>query len=180
MNRNNWLEREKNRLAEDIGTISSDLTRLFKSDILEGALPELIERQVISKEDKDNFQEHIKDTCNDIEDAIEKLIKPEQDEKRRYAFAAISSVAMLDSEVTWFISRIDGLRQAPTSIGQTATKIWNRLNTYIKPIILRISARLWQLISRLITPTSWTIQGDAGANLFSLKGNVGISITFGP
>lgn len=180
MSSNTWIQKEKECLTEDIEGIRSDFDRLISGEILEEAPPGLIGDRVMSKEDKDKFWQRIEDTCNDIKYAIEKLIEAEQDqEKRRSAFAAISSVAVLDSESAWLTSHMEGLRQVAIHISQKATKVLNWLINHLNPIMQRISTRLWQLISCLMTPKSWTIQGDAGVSLFGLKGSVGISVTFG-
>ncbi len=180
MSTDTWIQKEKERLTEDIEGIRSDIDRLINGEILEDALPRLIQDKVISQQDIKKFRQRTLDTCNDIKYTIKKLMEAEQDqEKRRSAFAAISSVAVLDSEVAWLTSHMEGLRQAIMHISQKAIKVLNWLINHLKPIIQRISTRLWQLISSLMTPKSWTVQGDAGVNLFGLKGSVGISITFG-
>lgn len=176
MNTSSWLEMEKGRLTDDLERISA----LARDPIISDALQQLVELKVVREEEPEEFHTRIRDICSAIESTVEQLIEAKQDqEKRRHAFAAMSSVSMLDSEVTSLISRMGGLRQAAGAKAQRATTVWNWLTSHLKPIIQRISARLWQFISRLMTPTSWTVQGDAGVSLFGLKGDVGISITFG-
>lgn len=62
-------------------------------------------------------------------------------------------------------------------VSQTVHAIKNwalAIATWIK----RISAQLWQLLSRLMTPKEWKIKGDVGTGVLGLA-NVGIEITFG-
>ncbi len=59
----------------------------------------------------------------------------------------------------------------------------SKLRSYfisLKKKLKNLSIHLWQLLSQLMSPKEWSIQGGAGiSNLFGLSGNIQIQITFG-
>ena len=55
----------------------------------------------------------------------------------------------------------------------------NKIETYIAPMLKRFLSKIWQIISNLITPKEWKLQGKVGTGILGLA-DVGIEITFGP
>ena len=146
----------------------------------------LSEEQVSEKRSISRFKPTMEKTCNDLQDAIAGLINNEaatgEEDRRRLAFQAISDLGVLASESDVLDGLMTLLSVTNNPISNAAKGIINTalgwLSNHIKPLIKKISSQLWSLISHMITPKSWTVQGQTGVSLFGLTGNVSIGITF--
>lgn len=175
-----WIKREQERLIKDLDDVKEHFTNFIDSKLLDIPVADLIKEEVLPSVDLEDNRQRINDACEDIKIAIEDLITENNDKvKQQQAFVAIASVEVLNSTVILLASHMNGIQPQTSRVGQLARKSSNWLKNYLKPIIKRISKEVWRLISRLLTPTSWTVQGQIGAGLFGIKSNVGISITFG-
>ena len=55
----------------------------------------------------------------------------------------------------------------------------NKIKVYLTPLLKRFLSKIWQIISNLLTPKEWKLQGKVGTGILGLA-DVGIEITFGP
>ncbi|MBL8075578.1 MAG: hypothetical protein JNL29_14515 [Nitrospira sp.] len=55
----------------------------------------------------------------------------------------------------------------------------NKLKAYLTPLLKRFLSKIWQIISNLLTPKEWKLQGKVSTGILGLA-DVGIEITFGP
>ena len=55
----------------------------------------------------------------------------------------------------------------------------NKIKTILTPLLKRFLSKIWQIISNLLTPKEWKLQGKVGTGILGLA-DVGIEITFGP
>ena len=168
-----WVLREKNRIFEDVDGIKSDFT---------GLVGEMVKSELSNELPWEKYRERIIDACEDVKDSLGILIQTKEAKlKYTYAFASVTSMNVLNSEIESLYYRVSEL--TTTKVGSGKLSLVKKVQGWLSKLkqkIKKISSHLWQLISRLLTPKSWTIHGDTGVSILGLTGNVGISITFGP
>jgi hypothetical protein len=77
-------------------------------------------------------------------------------------------------------SQIDIMDDKLTLLRPSIMSSLRSLFSLVKSQLKNLSLHLWQLLSQLMTPKNWSIQGSAGINnLFGLSGDIQIQITFG-
>ena len=83
----------------------------------------------------------------------------------------IENMIQDDTQTTaqWFINQV-------TSPVRAAL---NKIKTILTPLLKRFLSKIWQIISNLLTPKEWKLQGKVGTGILGLA-DVGIEITFGP
>jgi hypothetical protein len=69
--------------------------------------------------------------------------------------------------------------QPPANNSRTGTMTFNWFK-HIQVMISSISTHLWQLISKYMKLSEWSISGVAGVKLFGLTGNIQVQLTFMP
>lgn len=99
------------------------------------------------------------------------------DERQARAFQSLAALNVADAEVAALEAMVSpGVAAAsPTSaIG----KVWSWITGHLKPLIQKISAHLWQIISQLLTPKGWEIKGGISTGPFGLA-RAELTISFG-
>jgi|GEM_PF-4932008 len=95
-------------------------------------------------------------------------------------------INILEIQLEWLSEELARLQSMEVAGGAPSPPrgptLLQRAWSWIKSVgalIKRISATLWQIIARLLTPKEWTLKGDIGTGFLGLA-NAGIEITFGP
>jgi len=136
-----------------------------------------------TESDAETFEKVTRRACETLREAVGSLDAGVTDANRRYAFGAATAVTTLDSAVATFGKHLEEVanRTATRSrIAHAVNAVQNWLTRHLRPKIRKISQHLWNLVSGLTNPASWTVTGDTGINLLGLSGNVGLSVTFEP
>lgn len=177
-------------LAESILGELDELADEFETlrDVPEGASSELSgpggPTGVGSEEsDAETFEAVTRRACETLRAAVDALEAGATDANRRYAFAAATAVTTLDTAAATFEENLGGLSASTgtrSRVAKAVNAVRGWLRRHLQPKIRKISQHLWNLVSGLTNPASWTVTGDAGVGLLGLSGNVGLSVTFEP
>lgn len=161
------------------------LNELFlEVESLESVVPTLVEVGALSSDAQEQL-ERITELCDYLEYLVSNLWETREEAGRGYAFAAHSAVQAIETtrgELTaeinaWSVARAQVPTDTPPLVQSIARSMWDWLVTHLKPLIVKVSRHLWQVIAGMLTPQSWTLQG--GVSIPGLA-NAQVSITFGP
>ena len=163
MNAQQWLQGEVTVLKDDIENLKG---------LIKGC------PQVPTLTAWEGIASRVETACDDLQEELDEFLHYEDDTdlKRTSAFS-LTTLGLIESELSCFEATLDTITKQGT-VNSGVSKVLNWLRGKLKPLITMIFNRLWRLLSRMLTPDSWTIKGDAGVGLFGLKGNVELSITF--
>lgn len=107
------------------------------------------------------------------------------------AFSLSTLTNELNAQLDWLKGILEHLEtMIKTSVGtlpewftnQVAAPVQSalqKIKTYLVPLLKRFLSKIWQIISNMLTPKEWKLQGKVGTGILGLA-DVGIEITFGP
>jgi hypothetical protein len=187
---------DREYLNRDIKTARNDIKQL-KKDIVEfPEIDQVVEiargAQIPFSEDLHDFTLRADELCGRIDEILISLVENhyERDIIAQACHLATSGHA-LEAELNWLqtvLTRVDDYDfQEPVlfpshltqEIRPPVSKAVTKVKNVLMPRLKRLLSKVWQIISGLLTPKEWKIQGKVGTGLLGLA-DVGIEITFGP
>ena len=182
-------------VLQDAEAALEDVQRL-RGEILE--LPELAEIQRDLSDVDELRAEDLEQSRTRIQqllDRIERLISDVMALKGRShgdgaSFRLATLANELNTELYWLQGILEHMGNlvgsSETNRMQVLTKNMARrahnalahIRSFIIPRLKRVLAKIWQIISNLLTPKEWKIQGKVGGGLLGLA-DVGVEIAFG-
>jgi len=174
-------------LEKDIETLRKEANRLQdmteKDQPLRNAAELYIYNNDLAQE-IETFSTRIKEQACRIETILDDL--PSCSNREEIALYLVSTAQALDAEVQSIQNILDAKQQAlrtqSTAGGSQAGVIQNAISwvkQYVVPILKKIMANVWQILSGLLTPKGWKVKGGIGTSFLGLA-NAELEITFGP
>lgn len=183
-------------LQNDAESALTDVSRL-RQELLEFSElmaigPALKDWERPLAEDLEQFQIRVAQLLDRIERLLREIGSLEsQKTKEGTAFSLSTLANELNAQLEWLkgiLEHIENMMKDRASdipdwfINQVANPVRSaiqKIKTYLAPILKRFLSKIWQIISSLLTPKEWKLQGKIGAGILGLA-DVGIEITFGP
>lgn len=112
-----------------------------------------------------------------VEATLRRILRRGRDQESGDAFLVVAQYSALISDAEAAQARLPGPGPGgggpPDSPGPWRRR-WDAVVAHIKAAL----PHLWAFISRLVTPTQWTVEGNVGTGIFGFAG-ASISVTFG-
>lgn len=186
---------DRDELIRDASAALSDVDRLKRDINISGVyqIEELgREAQLPMVNDLVEFRERINDLMSRLQDLLSQVADLKGSSGASgAAFSMASLVSEMKQEFEWLRSLLEDLEhtlalQASTLPHPDATRFialarsaLHYVTTHLVPTMKRLLAKVWQIISGLLTPKEWKLSGEAGTGVLGLA-KVAIEITFGP
>jgi len=173
-------------LEKDIETLRKEANRL--QNMIENDQPlrkaaELYHNDLA--QEIETFSTRIKEQACRIETILDDL--PSCSNREEIALYLVSTAQALDAEVQSTQNILDAKQQAlrtqSTAGGSAQAGVIQGAISWVKqhvvPILKKIMAKVWQILSGLLTPKGWKVKGGIGTSFLGLA-NAELEITFGP
>jgi hypothetical protein len=183
------LREDAKQAIRDVGRLHEELVGFAELKALEPALQDW---QMPLAGDLEEFRRRVEQLLNRIGRLLQEISSTEfKRAGEGMAFPLATLANQLNAELDWqhgILEHIDAmLRDSARTLPEALTaKITGPVRTalqkikaYLTPLLKRFLAKLWQIISGLLTPKEWKLQGKVGTGILGLA-DVGIEITFGP
>ena len=177
---------DETELNEDVESALIDL-RYFESELEKIAVP----FQGLNDIDQDAelLLVESRERTNQLLRRLARLLQ-ERGEDSATAYSMMTINNELDAQVRWMRSYVGELKKTiaerlpspgamALSLKDTLGIVAHKLKKHLMPILKKLSAKLWQIISKMLTPKEWKISGTVGTGLLGLA-SVGLEITFEP
>lgn len=173
----------------DVGRLRKELLEFSELGSIESALRDL--RSPLT-EDLNEFRNRVAQLLDRIDQLLQEIGSLEIAKSKEGSVFSLSTLANeLNAQLEWLkgiLGHIENMIQdSALSIpewfvrqvaGPVRTAL-NKIKTYMAPLLKRFLSKIWQIISNLLTPKEWKLQGKVGTGILGLA-DVGIEITFGP
>lgn len=178
-----FLQSERERLMAAIDELEGQTRSLLGGEVLEGAFQEMAEQELLLPDANERL-ERILDLCAYLRTLLGETFEEMREEIERNLIAAATAVQEI-SETQQGLTReieaieiepLEGTQPPPPDVASRAAMLRSWLERVLKPAIKKVFRHLWQIISGMLTPKSWTLQG--GVSVPGLA-SAQISITFG-
>ena len=184
------------RIRKDAESALKDVTRL-QIELLEFPELHLIgdpvrEVDLSVYEDLEEFRNRVAELLDRIYSLLEEIRDMPLRERQPNEMLHLSALAQeLMVQIEWLegvLGRLEILinSSAPASSAWLIRQIEapvksaiSKIRTYLIPLVKKLLAKLWTIISGLLTPKEWKLKGKAGTGLLGLA-DVEVEVTFGP
>jgi hypothetical protein len=143
---------------EDHAVILAGLSTI--TDLLQ-KLREEIARQAAPQEQQRLVAEQLQAAVQQLRRLVDELLRNGTNQGPGLSYAAQQQATVIDSETA------DASKRWPSSA-------WDKIKDEVK----RVLARLWGMISKLVTVKEWTLSGKVGTGILGLA-EACVSVTFG-
>lgn len=179
-----FLRSERERLMDAINELEGQTRSLLGGEALEGAFQEMVERELLLPDANERL-ERVLYLCAYLRTLLGESFDEMREEIERNLISAATAVQEISETQQGLTQEIEaveigspGVAQSPPpDVVSKAGMLSSWLERFLKPAIKRVFRHLWQIITGILTPKSWTLQG--GVSVPGLAG-AQISITFGP
>jgi len=178
-----FLRSERRRLMDAVNEIEGQTRSLLQGEALEGAVQEMVEQEWLLPDANERL-ERVLDLCAYLRTLLGEPFEEMREEIERNLISAAMTVQEI-SETQQGLTQeleavemesLEGAQPPPPDVVSKAGMLRSWLERFLKPAIKRVFRHLWQIISGMLTPKSWTLQG--GVSVPGLA-SAQISITFG-
>lgn len=179
MDHNPWLINEVRRLTSDLSEMKKDLEVVpckyrigFHDD--RGLV-------VLGDHEWQTFKQRSTDASKEVVDQLNAFMENEFNKQLHWsALRLFTAVGVLDSELASMEARLNFIARNPAPGSEDAARLADWISGHLMPLVRRISSRLQQVISRVLTPERWTLRGDIGAHGGPGGGGVQLAMSFKP
>lgn len=183
------LREDAKQAIRDVGRLHEELVEFVELKALQ---PGLRDWQMPFAGDLEEFRKRVEQLLARIGRLLQEISSTEfKRAGEGMAFPLATLANQLNAELDWLqgiLEHIDAmLRDSAqtlpealvTQISAPVRTALQKIKSYLTPLLKRFLAKLWQIISGLLTPKEWKLQGKVGTGILGLA-EVGIEITFGP
>lgn len=177
--RRNFVAAERDLFKRCIDDVEREARREQEKLIGDQELRDLLERRELALDAPERLRQ-VDNLCEYLKELISELREDTEDrEIRRLSFAAscaVQTMVWIAGELADEATATQTLPSCSSQAAATLNALWKWVTQVLKPLIIKVSHHLWNIISALLTPQSWTIQG--GIQIPGLA-SAQISVTFG-
>lgn len=190
------LRREAEEALED--------ARRLRTELTEGLLNELAAIEATARDDREHRQvaddlERARNRALELLDRISQLLARIQDRPEPFEIARGAGTGFrlttlaneLQAELEWLkaiIEQLDAMIKQPgvavsqwfaNKVAQPVEAALTKIRSTLMPLLRKFLAKVWSMISHLLTPKEWKLKGKIGSTVLGLA-QAEIEITFGP
>ncbi len=183
------LRRDTKAALGDVTKLRKELLEFSELMPLDPALRDL---RTPLADDLNEFRVRVAELLNRIYQLLSDIGSSEVGRaKEGYALSLSTLANELNAQLEWLkgiLEHIENMIQDSTQtipewfVKQVTNPVraaLNKIKAYLTPLLKRFLSKIWQIISNLVTPKEWKLQGKVGTGILGLA-DVGIEITFGP
>lgn len=183
------LQRDTEAALSDVGRLRRELLEFSELMSIEPALRDL---QTPLTDDLNEFRNRVAQLLDRIYQLLREIGSSENKKSKEVSAFSLTTLANeLNAQLEWLKGILehienmiqDSARTIPEWFVQQVTShvraALNKIKAYLAPLLKRFLSKIWQIISNLLTPKEWKLQGKVGTGILGLA-DVGIEITFGP
>lgn len=183
------LRRDSEAALGDVDRLRRELLEFQELMEIEPVLREF-EAQLAS--DLEEFRARVAELLDRIQRLLLQIGSGQTSRSGGGAAFSLSTLANeLNAQLDWLqgmLAHLEGLVAGRTgnAPGWFTTKVaipvrsaLGKIKARLIPLLKRFLAKIWQIISGLLTPKEWKLKGQVGTGILGLA-DVGIEITFGP
>ncbi len=93
-------------------------------------------------------------------------------------FRAITIVGNIEAELDIISDSISTISTSQSPHSSKAQSIIGKISSWIKPMIKKLSSRLWQFLSQMMNLSHWSVTGQTNVNLCGFSGGVSLQLNF--
>ena len=183
------LQHDTNAALDDVEKLRRELLQFSELMSME---PALREWQMPLADDLNEFRDRVAQLLDRIYQLLGEIGSPELRKSKEGSAFSLSTLANeLNAQLEWLkgiLEHIENMMQDATrtvpewfinKVKNPVRAALQKIKTYLAPLLKRFLSKIWQIISNLLTPKEWKLQGKVGTGILGLA-DVGIEITFGP
>lgn len=179
MDHDPWLIKEVQRLTSELHQLKQDLgliTRKFRMGLTDSET--II---IIGEHEWASFNKRVEDARIEIIGQLNEFIDNEFHRQLHWsALRLLTASGVLTAELTSFHDKVKFIAQHATDHQSEAQRLADWFAGQLLPITDRISSRLLQMISRVLDPHQWSIEGTIAAGGTEPGGGVRLRMEFQP
>lgn len=183
------LQRDTEAALGDVKRLRAELLEFSELMSINPALREL---RTPLADDLNEFRNRVAQLLDRIYQLLKEIGSSENRRLKEGSAFSLSTLANeLNAQLEWLkgiLEHIENMIQDSTQtipewfVKQVTNPVraaLNKIKVYLTPLLKRFLSKIWQIISNLLTPKEWKLQGKVGTGILGLA-DVGIEITFGP
>ena len=157
-----WLVKEAERVTQDLRDLQTDIKlseRKFQVRMSDK------ERTIVLGDNEwSMFKERISDSCDEMIGNLEDFVENEYRRQLHWsALRLLTASAVVSAELRAYREKLDYIARHPSNSSADVNSMVNWFEARIEPLFGRLSARLVQIMSRVLHPDSWEVATDLTA-----------------
>ncbi|MEL7450603.1 MAG: hypothetical protein AAFN78_15425 [Pseudomonadota bacterium] len=179
MDHDPWLVKEVQRLTSELHQLKQSLGVIERKFRL--GLSDADSIIVIGDHEWGSFGRRVEDSRIEIIEQLNDFLDNEFNRQLHWsALRLLTASGVLTTELTSFHDRVTFISQHATEHRDDAQRLADWFTAELLPITDRISSRLVQMVSRVLDPHEWCLEGTVAAASGSQSGGVRLTMAFQP